>query len=499
MPHTQVNAVRSAILTRFLQKVAQIVQTEGAACFSLGVADSRLHPQAVVSRRDGITRDSIGHIDIDRKTAFTNAVAEALSSKGPVVLVEPTRIDRLTVQPPVLVMPIVWEREPLESEEEPVQRPVGVLTLWAKRDGQYNEDDYKLIETLSNQAAALLVEEQLDEFDDIQAAFATVPVGLMLVSPEDEVLVANAAAMQVIGIDPLQGRSIASIDYGGQLTKLISEVRSGKDGYAAAAFTSRDNQTYAASAQVTQEGQVILAFTQNPFSTAAEELTGQVAHELRTPLTVIQGNLQTIQALIESGVQPEDQEIIAEFIDTALIQSSRMFRLIAETLNISRIHAGKELELEVEEFDLVESLNLILTELADYLMGHQLEVHAPDRLVIEGDRGKIISVYDNFLKNAAKYSDPGTTITVQLYEDGDNAVIAVTDQGIGIPPEAIDKIGREAGFRTELSKKQAGGIGLGMVYTRRVIEAHGGRLEIESKVGEGSTFRAIIPKTQPKK
>lgn len=491
--------MRSAILNRFVQKVAQIVQTEGAACFSLGVADNRLHPQAVISRRDGITRDSIGHVDIDRQDAFAKAVADALARKGPVVLTEPTRIDRLTVQPPIMVMPIVWEREPLESEEEPVQRPVGVLTLWAKRDGQYNEDDYKLVETLSNQAAALLVEEQLDEFDDIQAAFSTVAVGLMLISPEDEVLVANAAAMQVIGLDPVQGRTVDSIDYGGQLAKLIGEARAAEEGYAAGSFTGRNNETYAASAQRTQEGQVIIAFTRNPFSTAAEELTGQVAHELRTPLTVIQGNLQTIQAMIETGIQPEDLEIIREFIDTALIQSARMFRLIAETLNISRIHAGKELELEVEEFDLVEALNQILSELADYLMSHELDIEAPDRLIIEGDRGKIISIYDNFIKNAAKYSDPGTKITIRVYEDGENAVISVTDQGIGIPPDAIDKIGREPGFRTDLSKKQAGGIGLGMVYTRRVIEAHGGRMEIESTVGKGSTFRAILPKAQPKK
>ncbi|MFW6156897.1 MAG: ATP-binding protein, partial [Armatimonadota bacterium] len=58
------------------------------------------------------------------------------------------------------------------------------------------------------------------------------------------------------------------------------------------------------------------------------------------------------------------------------------------------------------------------------------------------------------------------------------------------------KIGKEAGFRTDLSKDQAGGIGLGMVYTRRVTEAHGGRMEIDSTVGEGSTFRSIIPKRQ---
>jgi signal transduction histidine kinase len=489
--------VRSAILDRFVQKVAQIIQTQGAACFSLGVADNRLHPQAVISRRDGITRDSLGHIDIDTDTTFGEAVTSALSQKGPVVLSEATRLDEFVVEPPILVMPIVWEREPLESEEEPVQRTVGVLTLWEKRGERYDEDDYKLAETLSGQAAALLVEEQLDEFDDIQAAFSTVPVGLMLVASDDRILVANAAAMRVVGVDPLQNRKIENIDYGNQLTELMEEVHESADGNAAASYVGRDNESYSVSAQKTQEGQTIVAFTQSPFSTAAEELTGQVAHELRTPLTVIQGNLQTIDFMTEGGIQEEDQEIIQEFIDTALIQSARMFRLIAETLNISRIHAGKELELEVEEFDLTEALDQILEELADYLMAHEMDVQAPDEIMIEGDRGKIISIFDNFLKNAAKYSDTGTTITVRLYEtEEDMVAIEVQDEGIGIPPEDVVKIGKEAGFRTDLSKDQAGGIGLGMVYTRRVTEAHGGRMEIDSNVGEGSKFRSIIPKRQ---
>ena len=490
--------MRSAILDRFVQKVAQIIQTEGAACFSLGVADNRLHPQAVISRRDGITRDSLGHIDIDTGSSVSTAVRSALNQRGPGGLQEATRIDRFVANSPVLVMPIVWEREALESEEEPVQRVVGILALWEKRGGRYDEDDYKLAETLSSQAAALLVEEQLDEFDDIQAAFSTVPVGLMLLSSDDTVLVANAAAMRVVGAAPLQGRPIIDIDYGNQLAELMDDVRSSDIGNAAASYVSRDNESYSASAQPTQEGQPIIALTPSPFRTAAEELTGQVAHELRTPLTVIQGNLQTIDFMIEAGIQPEDEEIIKEFIGTALIQSARMFRLIAETLNISRIHAGKELELEVEEFDLTDALDQLLEELGDYLLSHEIKVEAPEELIIEGDRAKIISIFDNYLKNAAKYSDTGTTITVRLYETGDDMVaIEVQDQGIGIPPEDVAKIGREAGFRTDLSKSQAGGIGLGMVYTRRVSEAHGGRMEIESTIGEGSTFRSLLPLRQP--
>jgi len=402
-------------------------------------------------------------------------------------------------RPPVMVMPIIWEREPLEPDEDPVQRPVGILALWAKRGGQnYDEDDYKLASTLSNQAAALLVEEQLDEFDDIQAAFATVPVGLMLVTSSNEVAVANQAAAKMLQVDVLTGRTIKDIDYRGQLARLITSVRESDQGNANIAFTAVDNETYATSAQLTQERQAIIAFTQSPFSTAAEELTGQVAHELRTPLTVIQGNLQTIEAMLDGGMQPDDTEIIQEFTSTALVQSQRMYRLIDETLNISRIHAGKELELDIEQFDLIEALNQILAELGDRLLGHNMEVEAPESFMIEGDRGKLISILDNYLKNSAKYANPGTTIWVRIYEPETGQVaLEVQDQGIGIPPEALEKIGNEAGYRTELSKKQAGGIGLGMVYTRRVTEAHGGRMEIESEVGKGSTFRSVIPTTQP--
>ncbi len=491
--------VGSMILDRFCEKVAQIVQTEGAACFALGAADNSLHPQAVVGLPDGFGLDALEHIDIDADGAFSAAVTEALNEQHSVILTEVVAMAQVSVAPPVMVMPIIWEREALDPDEDPVKRPVGVLGLWGKRGGtDYDDDDYKLASTLSNQAAALLVEEQLEEFDDIQAAFATVPVGLMLISRTNQITVANAAANGILQVDTLQGNSVKDIDYRGQLAHMMDEMHRSEAGNINLAFTAVDNETYTTSAQLTQDGQAILAFTQSPFSTAAEELTGQVAHELRTPLTVIQGNLQTLEFMLEDDLEPEDLEIIREFINSALIQSSRMYRLIDETLNISRIHAGKELELDIAEFDLVEALQQILVELADRLLGHVMDVQVPDKLLIEGDRGKITSIFDNYLKNAAKYADPGTTISVRIYEPEPGLVaMEVEDQGIGIPPEALEKIGKEAGFRTELSKKQAGGIGLGMVYTQRVTEAHGGEMQIESEVGKGSIFRSIIPTTQP--
>ena len=437
-------------------------------------------------------------MDIDNNTQLTRAVVASIEADKCIILDEPIRLSDAELGGPVMVVPVIWEREALEPEEEPVKHPVGILTLWGKRGGPtFDGEDQQLARTLAQQAAALLVETHLEEFEDIQTAFATVPVGLILVDTEGSIIVANAAAGQVLQVNVLQGKPLGQVDSRGQLRELISQLQPGAQSQATASFVSPLGETYAASAQLTREGQAILAFTRSPFSTAAEELVGQVAHELRTPLTVIQGNLQTIEAIMGEEVTEEDLQIADEFIGTALIQSSRMFRLISETLNISRIHAGKEIELGVTEFDIIEALDQILMELADRLLGHQLVRQTPETLTIQGDRDKIISILDNYLKNAAKYADPGTTITVSIQAQGDEVVLAVRDEGIGIPPEDIERIGNEPGFRTSTSKNQAGGIGLGMVYVHRVTEAHGGRMEIESELGEGSVFRSILPRCQP--
>jgi len=490
--------VASAILDRFCQKVSQIIQSEGTACFTLGAADNRLYLQSFVDLSARAALQPGPQLDIDNNTQLTRAVVDSIESERCIILDEPIHLSDMELGGPVMVVPVIWEREALEPEEEPVKHPLGILALWGKRGGPaFDDEDQQLAGTLAQQAAALLVEEHLEEFEDIQTTFATVPVGLMLIDSNESIIVANAAACEVLQVSALQGKYLRQVDSRGQLQELISQLQPGTQSQATGSFVTPLGETYAASVQLTQQGQAIVAFTRSPFSTAAEELVGQVAHELRTPLTVIQGNLQTIEAIMGEEVTKEDLQVAGEFIGTALIQSSRMFRLISETLNISRIHAGKEIELDITEFDLIEALDQILIELADKLAGHQLVRQTPAILAMQGDRDKVISILDNYLKNAAKYSNPGTTITVSIDDRDGEVAMEVRDEGIGIPPEDIKRIGKEPGFRTSASKDQAGGIGLGMVYVRRVTEAHGGRVEIESKPGEGSVFRSILPRCQP--
>jgi signal transduction histidine kinase len=486
--------MNSATLERFGDKVAQIVRASGIGIFSLSPADNRLYPQTVKNGSAAIDLEDVQPVDVEDQSRFSASVWRALNEEEHEVIHQTVQLDFVQMNPPIMVVPIIWSREPIEEGEDTVKRPVGVMILWDKRGAEdFDADDHSLADSLGAQAASLLVEEQLAEFEDIQAAFTTVPVGLMLIGQDDHIVVANQAARRVLGQTNLTGMPVEDIDYQNQLLPLIKDARNGKA--VQSAFVAPEGGSFISSAQATAEKQIILAFSHSPIDQDAEELVGQVAHELRTPLTVIQGNLQTVDALFEGGeLTDEDVEIVNEFIGTSLIQASRMYRMIDETLNLSRIHVGKELELDIHEFDLIEAIEQIFLELEDRLIRFEIDPNMPDELMMDGDRAKIISILDNFLKNASKYADPGTTITLDVSVIDDNTVeIAVTDQGVGIPEDAIDRIGREAGFRTEVSRDKAGGIGLGMVYTRRVIEGHGGKMEIESELGEGSTFRAILP------
>ncbi len=487
--------MNSTTLERFSDKVLQIVRANGIGIFSLSAADNRLYPQVLRNGSTSLELAQVQPIDIEDETALSLQIWQALAQETHRVSDQAVDLSGHQLRPPVLILPIVWSREPIEEDEKPMRRPVGMMMLWEKRGAdKFDADDHDLADTLSANAAALLMEEQLAEFDDIQATFATVPIGLVLVGLDDRIVVANQAARKILGQTNLTGRLLSEIDYQDQLARMLADVRSGRA--ARSTFVAPDGANFVANGQPTDDDETILAFSSSAVSQDAEELVGQVAHELRTPLTVIQGNLQTMEALFESDVQEGDIELIAEFLNTSLIQASRMYRMIDETLNLSRIHVGKELELDIEEFDLVEAVNQVFLELEDRLVRYELVADMPDSLMVEGDRGKIVSIADNFLKNAAKYSDPGSEITVRLKSENGMVALSVQDNGIGIPADAIERIGREAGFRTDVSKHQAGGIGLGMVYTRRVIEAHGGQMEIKSELGKGSTFIAILPKQQ---
>ncbi len=212
-----------------------------------------------------------------------------------------------------------------------------------------------------------------------------------------------------------------------------------------------------------------------------------ISHELRTPLAAIKGFAST---LLQEDVE-WDSKTQREFLSIIERESDQLSELINQLLDMSRLEAGM---LCVEQT--VCSLDEIVTAVADRLRvltkSHVLRMALPEGLpLVYADQARIGQVLSNLVENAAKYSPEGTEIVIEAMANGKEVVVSVTDRGEGIPPEFHERI-FERFFRIEDDHAHSG-TGLGLAICRGIIEAHGGRVWVESTPGQGSTFRFTLP------
>ncbi len=220
----------------------------------------------------------------------------------------------------------------------------------------------------------------------------------------------------------------------------------------------------------------------NLINNKKDQFIGFASHELKTPLTTIKGYLQ----LAESAEIPA-QDIIPKISK----QLTRLESIIADLLDISKIQAGK-LDLYFSRTSLKDVLKESI-ELIDF-SDHTIQVDNPaEDITIVVDHQKITQVLINLLTNAVKYSMPGTIISVTAMLLGDQIQISVSDQGIGIPPEHRQKIFDQFYRISSADKIKAKGMGLGLYISKEIMEAHSGKIRVESEEGKGSTFYIQFP------
>jgi len=221
--------------------------------------------------------------------------------------------------------------------------------------------------------------------------------------------------------------------------------------------------------------------------TIRRDFIANVSHELRTPLTVVGGFLEQ---MIDHPEIPGTQRRRIEAI--MLDQTKRMERLIEDLLTLSRLetHAGPEQESEFAASPLVDAVVVETRALSE---GHH-DVHvdvAP--LTLVGSQDELRSAFANLTSNAVRHTPPGGMIMISFGPHSEGAHFTVTDTGPGIAVEHLPRI-TERFYRVDKSRsRETGGTGLGLAIVKHALARHGGRLEIESEVGKGSTFRAILP------
>lgn len=219
------------------------------------------------------------------------------------------------------------------------------------------------------------------------------------------------------------------------------------------------------------------------------EFVANVSHELRTPLTTMRSYLE---ALAEGAWR--DEEIAPNFLETTRGETERMIRLVNDLLQLSKLDSV-DYRLSKEWVNFPVFFNRIIDR---FEMTKELNVSfkreiTENAIFVEIDEDKITQVLDNIISNAMKYSPEGGTITFRVRELDDQIVTSISDEGVGIPKDNLDKI-FDRFYRVDKARtRKLGGTGLGLAIAKEMVNAHGGRIWAESVEGKGTTVQFTLP------
>lgn len=223
-----------------------------------------------------------------------------------------------------------------------------------------------------------------------------------------------------------------------------------------------------------------------------DEFISTVNHELRTPLTSLRG---FSELLLKREYTVEKQR---HYLKIIYDESKRLNNLIDDFLDIQRLESGKQNYL----FEPLNILLLIRESIALFAHNtdqHKLNLNAPLFVApVKGDSDRIRQVLSNLISNAIKYSPNGGEVNISVTEQDTEVTITVADRGMGIPPEAQEKLFTKFYRVDNASTRKIGGTGLGLAIVKEIVEAHGGYIGLESVVGEGSKFYFTLPKVVQK-
>jgi two-component system, OmpR family, phosphate regulon sensor histidine kinase PhoR len=340
-----------------------------------------------------------------------------------------------------------------------------------------------------------------DERNRSSAILGSMIEGVAVISGDERIIFSNSAFSRILGLEDvheIEGRPLLEVARQSDLLAAIKMALNGQEQVSSEIVVGtvrpRSFAVTAAPVQASNHKGAVLVLHEitdlRRLERVRQDFVANVSHEFRTPLTAIQGFAETLL----SGAL-EDPVNRRRFVEIIREHASRLARLTGDLLKLSRIEAG-QLKLEfhpVSVGQLIEScvetaqLKAVPRQLA-------LHVHVPEELpAARGDANSLQEVLQNLLDNALQYTPAGGTIEVSALCSDGNVVVTVADTGIGIPQMEQERI-FERFYRVDAARsREAGGTGLGLSIARHIMEAHGGRLWVESAVGEGSRFHFSIP------
>ena len=376
-----------------------------------------------------------------------------------------------------------------------IVRPLNDLDLDHPLEGGGYEEISPLLRRIDSQQRQL--KGQKEELKRKQREFDTVTnnldEGLVLLNSKAVVLTMNPAAARIIGLSrTFVGINFHSVAQEGALEDVVNKALAGQRAEGHFSMLGGEFQVEANPVKTggTVSGVVLLLLDvteKRRAETQRREFTANVSHELKTPLHAVSGYAE----LMKTGmVRPED---IPAFAGNIYQEAQRLIRLVEDILKLSRLDEGASAE-KREQLDLYDLVCQTLDEMKHYTARNDVTLTVTgESAPMVGVPGQIRMMVGNLFTNACKYNHPHGRVDVQVSKAYRSVVLTVKDTGIGIAEEHHERI-FERFFRVDKSHSKAvGGTGLGLSIVKHAAMIHNAKIELESKVGEGTIIRVIFP------
>lgn len=394
---------------------------------------------------------------------------------------------------------------------------LGIVEISNKRGGQaFTEADLDLVQAYARHAAvaiqnARLVHTIQRRARELDAVIENLTEGLSIASPEGKILRINRTGREILGIERRQPEEYGLLEDYFQAFRMhypdgrqvpaeerpVSRALRGEtfvdmEVVFARADGRRLNLLFGGSPVRDGAGNIILAVVVWRDITAFRELERRreefiniVAHDIRTPVSVIMGQAQLIQQFAQ------DANSVRKSANAIVTSARRVNTMISDLVDSARMEAG-QLHLNKQPVDLKAFVSDLLERSAGVMDTARVKTDIPPDLPpVSADADRLERVFTNLLGNALKYSPAETSVLISASKVNGEALVSVSDRGIGIPPEDIGHV-FEAFYRGK-GARGTEGLGLGLYITKMLVEAHGGRIWVESQPGVGTTFYFSMP------
>jgi two-component system, OmpR family, phosphate regulon sensor histidine kinase PhoR len=368
------------------------------------------------------------------------------------------------------------------------------ITLWARTQAQNLEEDLYAAQTKFDQLNRLSESQKatIDAFAD------GLELGIFVCDHRAQIQYANRFAREMFGFDNLAGRTILSATLSVELEQLALKCDENQGNPLSGEITinfPRERVCQVTAWTVNDSDRRIYLSLQDitelrRLERIRKDFVANVSHELRTPMTVIRAYAETMQ-------DNDDRKLTEKYLDRIIQEVDRLSNITQDLLVLSTAESNLVRKAPCDLGEIVQYCFNMLLPKAE-AKGLSLAYSGPQNLQIEANANQVTQVVMNLLENSIKYTSEGG-IEISLEEENGTARLDIADTGIGIAAEHIERL-FERFYRVDKGRSRAsGGTGLGLSIVKHIVEAHGGNIQVESTLNQGSTFTVFIPCGEPVK